>query len=164
MFLIWSSSSVCQTRMAVLILFMLCFVGFFFSFLSALVILPAIFFTFICCPPGLCFIRCTPSLNYPQIYLFMLSGRSPFFPTFLLPPCLLLGCLDGLQRAIYAFLCPNPGSQCHQTNPIYYQKPWYKLKQGLTSSVPMPNLQRRLPLEKCCLRGAGWLSPCLSTI
>lgn len=119
------------------------------------------FFTIVCCPPGPYFIRSTLPLITLK-FIFSCNLEAPlYFPTFLLPPCLLLGCLDGLQRAIYAFLCPNPGTnrtfQFHQTNPIYHQKSWYNPKPGLMRAVS--NLKRRLTLSECCLHGAGWWSP-----
>lgn len=130
---------------------------FFFSpFLTALVILPAIFCTIVRCPPGPCFIRSTPSLNYPQIYLFMLSGSSPFLPTFLLPPCLLLGCLDGLQRARYQLGISIPPAQSHLPPKILVQSSEARSHERRADVQPA---EEALSLGKCCLRGAGWLSP-----
>lgn len=163
MFLVWPSRSVCQTWIALLIFSMALPSSS--LFLTALVILPVMFLLlfllfYYCCPSGQCFIHSTPSINHPQIYLFMLFGSFPFFPTFLLPPWILLGCLDALQRAIYAVLWPNPGGlippdQSHL--PPKLRAVWSKVLRVLCRCSTCRGCS--LCFGECCLHSAGWLLP-----
>ncbi|KAK4820404.1 hypothetical protein QYF61_026240 [Mycteria americana] len=58
----------------------------------------------------------------------------------------LLICLKNHEQrpALHVEVGTNWVSQFHQTDPIYHQKSWYNLEQGLTSLVLMSSLQRRL--------------------